>query len=195
MSTIEDPRPRLVPPETVRAKVFILDLNGLLVRYCSQEEADASRVFGHQPVHLSTHSWYVPRVGLSAFLKAVRRDFTLIFWTSRVKRNADALLRDLEERSLIPTRFLRSEPEIEVWAQAECTRYATTREGFRGRALYLKSFARLYDYNLATRDVLLVDDSVKKNSTNSPFSAIHPSSFTPWTEEHAPHRDHACSLS
>ncbi|KAL3694467.1 hypothetical protein R1sor_008118 [Riccia sorocarpa] len=51
------------------------------------------------------------------------------------------------------------------------------------------SFARLYDYNLATRDVLLVDDSVKKNSTNSPFSAIHPPSYTPWTEEHAPHRD------
>ncbi|KAL3699587.1 hypothetical protein R1sor_017609 [Riccia sorocarpa] len=163
MSTIEDPRPRLVPPETVRGKVLILDLNGLLVRYCSQEEAASSRVFGHQPVHLSTHSWYVPRVGLSAFLDAVRRDFTLIFWTSRVKRNVDALLRDLEERSLIPARFLLSE--------AECTRYATTCEGFRGGALYLKSFVRLYDYNLATRDVQLVDDSVKKNSTNSPFSA------------------------
>ncbi|KAL3692135.1 hypothetical protein R1sor_005786 [Riccia sorocarpa] len=114
MSTIEDPRPRLVPPETVRAKVLILDLNGLLVRYCSQEEADASRVFGHQHVHLSTHSWYVPRVGLSAFLEAVRRDFTLIFWMSRVKRNADALLRDLEERSLIPARFLRSERQSTI---------------------------------------------------------------------------------
>ncbi|KAL3689202.1 hypothetical protein R1sor_015511 [Riccia sorocarpa] len=92
MSTIEDPRPRLVPPETVRGKVLILDLNGLLVRYCSQEEAAASRVFGHQPIHLSTHS----------------------------------------------------------------------------------CFAGLYDYNLATRDVLLVDDSVKKNSTNSPFIRFTP---------------------
>ncbi|KAL3679640.1 hypothetical protein R1sor_022596 [Riccia sorocarpa] len=126
MSTIEDPRPRLVPPETVRGKILILDLDGLL-------------------------------------------------------RNADALLRDLEERSLIPAHFLLNE--------TECTRYATTREGSRGGALYLKSFARLYDYNLATRDVLLVDDSAKKNSTNSPFSAIHPRSYTPWTEEHAPHRD------
>ncbi|KAL3702346.1 hypothetical protein R1sor_020368 [Riccia sorocarpa] len=137
MSSVEDPRPRLVPPESTR----------------------------------------------------VRRDFTLIFWTSRLKRNVDVLLRDLDERSLIPGRFFLTEPEVEVWAQEECTRYETPRESDHGGVLYLKRFARLYNYNLASQDVLLVDDFVKKNSTNSPFSAIHPRSFTPWREDHAPHRD------
>ncbi|KAL3692809.1 hypothetical protein R1sor_006460 [Riccia sorocarpa] len=111
MSTIEDPRPRLVHPETTMGKVLMLDLNGLLVRFCEQEDADAARAFGHHPVQLTP------------------------------------------------------------------------------RALYLKRFARLYHYNLTIRDVLLVDDSVKKNSTNRPFSAIHLRSFTPWIEEHAPHKD------
>ncbi|KAL3692769.1 hypothetical protein R1sor_006420 [Riccia sorocarpa] len=189
MSSVEDPRPRLVAPDSIRGKVLILDLNGLLVRYCTQEQADSARLFGHQPVQLPSRSWYVPRVGLITFLEAVRREFTLIFWTSRMKHNADALLRDLEERGLIPARFFLTEPEVEVWAQSECDRWETPRESEHGGVLYLKRFARLYYYNLASRDVLLVDDSVKKNSTNSPFSAIHPHSFTPWREDHAPHRD------
>ncbi|KAL3680485.1 hypothetical protein R1sor_023441 [Riccia sorocarpa] len=88
-----------------------------------------------------------------------------------------------------PYLFFRPEPEIEVWSQPECIRYETSRESDSGGYLYLKRFPRLYHYNLASRDVLLVDNSVKKNSTNSPFSAIHPRSFIPWTEEHAPHRD------
>ncbi|KAL3689517.1 hypothetical protein R1sor_015826 [Riccia sorocarpa] len=169
MSSVEDPRPRLVAPESIRGKVLILDLNSLLVRYCTQEQADSTRLFGHQPVQLPSRSWYVHRVGLITFLEAVRREFTLIFWTSRMKHNADALLRDLEERGLILARFFLTE--------------------MGGGGLYLKRFARLYYYNLASRDVLLVDDSVKKNSTNSPFSAIHPHSFTPWREDHAPHLD------
>ncbi|KAL3675841.1 hypothetical protein R1sor_025789 [Riccia sorocarpa] len=189
MSSVEDPRPRLVAHDSIRGKVLILDLNGLLVRYCTQEQANSARLFGHQPVQLPSRSWYVPRVGLIIFLEAVRREFTLIFWTSRMKHNADALLRDLEERGLIPARFFLTEPEVEVWAQSECDRWETPRESEHGGVLYLKRFARLYYYNLASRDVLLVDDSVKKNSTNSPFSAIHPHSFTPWREDHAPHRD------
>ncbi|KAL3682041.1 hypothetical protein R1sor_000063 [Riccia sorocarpa] len=189
MSSVEDPRPRLVAPDSIWGKVLILDLNGLLVRYCTQEQANSARLFGHQPVQLPSRSWYVARVGLITFLEAVRREFTLIFWTSRMKHNADALLRDLEERGLIPARFFLTEPEVEVWAQSKCDRWKTPRESEHGGVLYLKRFARLYYYNLASRDVLLVDDSVKKNSTNSPFSAIHPHSFTPWREDHAPHRD------
>ncbi|KAL3678238.1 hypothetical protein R1sor_021194 [Riccia sorocarpa] len=132
MSSVEDPRPRLVAPESTRGKVLILDLNGLLVRYCTQEQADSARLFGHQPVQLPSRSWYVPRVGLITFLEAVRREFTLIFWTSRMKHNADALLRDLEKRGLIPARFFLTEPEVEVWAQSECTSYETPRESEHG---------------------------------------------------------------
>ncbi|KAL3682135.1 hypothetical protein R1sor_000157 [Riccia sorocarpa] len=177
MSSVEDPRPRLVAPESIRGKVLILDLNGLLVRYCTQEQADSARLFDHQPVQLPSRSWYVPRVGLITFLEAVRREFTLIFWTSRMKHNADALLRDLEERGLIPARFFLTEPEVEVWAQSECDRWETPRESEHGGVLYLKRFARLYYYNLASRDVLLVDDFVKKNSTNTvrftPIPLLH----------------------
>ncbi|KAL3698505.1 hypothetical protein R1sor_012581 [Riccia sorocarpa] len=100
-----------------------------------------------------------------ARMSYLRREFTLIFWTSRMKHNADALLRDLEERGLIPARFFLTE--------SECTRYETPRESEHGGVLYLKRFARLYYYNLANRDVLLVDDSVKKNSTNR-LEAVHP---------------------
>ncbi|KAL3689262.1 hypothetical protein R1sor_015571 [Riccia sorocarpa] len=111
MSSVEDPRPRLVAPESIRGKVLILDLNGLLVRYCTQEQADSARLFGHQHVQLPSRLWYVPRVGLITFLEAVRREFTLIFWTSRMKHNADALLCDLEERGPIPARFFLTEGE------------------------------------------------------------------------------------
>ncbi|KAL3689751.1 hypothetical protein R1sor_016060 [Riccia sorocarpa] len=149
MSSVEDPRPRLVALESIRGKVLILDLNGLLVRYCTQEQADSARLFGHQLVQLPSRSWYVPRVGLITLSGG-----------SEEGVHSDIL-----------------DPEFEVWAQSECDRWVR------------KRFARLYYYNLASRDVLLVDDSVKKNSTNSPFSAIHPHSFTPWREDHAPHRD------
>ncbi|KAL3693717.1 hypothetical protein R1sor_007368 [Riccia sorocarpa] len=137
MSSVQDPRPRLVAPESTRGKVLMLDLNGLLVRYCTQKHADSARLI---------------------------------------------------RPSACPASLLFV-PEVEVWAQEECTRYETPRESGSGGVLYLKRFARLYNYNLASRDVLLVDDYVKKNSTNSPFSAIHPRSITPWREDHAPHRD------
>ncbi|KAL3685304.1 hypothetical protein R1sor_003326 [Riccia sorocarpa] len=190
MSIVEDPRPKLIAPDSTRSKVLILDLNGLLVRVCkSISESERSKEFGYTPVTIErSRLTYVPRVGLAVFLDAVKRDFTLIIWTSRTKRNADVLLLHMEENGFIPPCFFQSQ-DIEVWTQLDCTPYVTTRERDSGGTLFLKSFARLYDYNLATRDVLLVDDSVAKNSTNSPFSALHPPPFTPWTEDHVPHRD------
>ncbi|KAL2650099.1 hypothetical protein R1flu_018227 [Riccia fluitans] len=110
MGSLEDPRPRPIDSEVPRQKVLILNLNGLLLRiYREIAKVEKAKEFGHHPMSLDTsHIVYVPRVGVSGFLEAVVRDFTLIIWTSRTSRNIDILLHDMEEHGLLPRRFFQT---------------------------------------------------------------------------------------
>lgn len=60
-------------------------------------------------------------------------------------------------------------------------KYKTKREAANGNYLYLKDFRQLYMHNVCERDVLMVDDSPQKNSTNNPYNALHPVPFDPLT--------------
>ncbi|KAL3683421.1 hypothetical protein R1sor_001443 [Riccia sorocarpa] len=109
-------------------------------------------------------------------------DFGLILWTLRLRRNTDVLLLDKEDRDFIPHHLFRL--RTSRFGVSMTVSHRHHKQGYTWGILYLKRFVRLYDYHLASQDVLLVDDSVEKKSTNSPFSAFHPESFTPWTEVH-----------
>ncbi|KAL3691283.1 hypothetical protein R1sor_004934 [Riccia sorocarpa] len=65
------------------------------------------------------------------------------------------------------------------WSQTQCVSFQTTREHHKDGVLRCKSIAVLYDHSICDRDVLLLDDSVQKNSTNHPYQALHPRTFDP----------------
>ncbi|KAL2613320.1 hypothetical protein R1flu_025012 [Riccia fluitans] len=107
---MEDPRSRPIDPKVPQQKVLILDLNGLLLRTCKGvAEAKRAREFGHHPVSPYTRRIiYVPPVGVSGFLEAMARDFTLIIWTSWTSRKSNILLDDMEERDFLPRHFFQT---------------------------------------------------------------------------------------
>ncbi|KAL2614201.1 hypothetical protein R1flu_025893 [Riccia fluitans] len=48
-----------------------------------------------------------------------------------------------------------------------------------GIPIFMKDFATLEFWNISTRDVLMIDDSLEKGMTNFPYSALYPPTFTP----------------
>ncbi|KAL3687036.1 hypothetical protein R1sor_013345 [Riccia sorocarpa] len=68
-----------------------------------------------------------------------------------------------------------------IWAQEHCEAYHTHREDHKGGVLYAKPLDKLYELNLSTKSVLMVDDSFEKNSTNHLQQAVHPPTFDPFS--------------
>ncbi|KAL3697284.1 hypothetical protein R1sor_011360 [Riccia sorocarpa] len=66
------------------------------------------------------------------------------------------------------------------WSQEHCTTYKTAREQHKDGFLRCKSVQVLYDNGICTKDVIIIDDSVQKNSPNHPFQAVHPRPFDPF---------------
>ncbi|KAL3695617.1 hypothetical protein R1sor_009693 [Riccia sorocarpa] len=66
------------------------------------------------------------------------------------------------------------------WSQENCTAYQTAREQHKDGFLRCKSVQVLYDFGICTKDVIIIDDSVQKNSPNHPFQAVHPRPFDPF---------------
>ncbi|KAL3697697.1 hypothetical protein R1sor_011773 [Riccia sorocarpa] len=66
------------------------------------------------------------------------------------------------------------------WSQEHCTTYQTAREQHKDGFLRCKSVQLLYDNGICTKDVIIIDDSVRKNSPNHPFHAVHPRPFDPF---------------
>ncbi|KAL3693880.1 hypothetical protein R1sor_007531 [Riccia sorocarpa] len=66
------------------------------------------------------------------------------------------------------------------WSQEHCTAYQTAREQHKDDFLRCKSVHVLYDFGICTKDVIIIDDTVQKNSPNHPFQTVHPRLFDPF---------------
>ncbi|KAL3684489.1 hypothetical protein R1sor_002511 [Riccia sorocarpa] len=103
--------------------------------------------------------------------------FNVILWTSRTERNLAVIVRACNKRGMFPRNFQR---EIKhSWSQTQCMSFQTAREHHKDGVLRCKSISVLYDHSICERDVLMLDDSVQKNSTNHPYQALHPHTFDP----------------
>ncbi|KAL3689407.1 hypothetical protein R1sor_015716 [Riccia sorocarpa] len=58
--------------------------------------------------------------------------------------------------------------------------FETAREQQKDGFLRCKSVHVLYDFGICTKDVIIIDDTVQKNSPNHPFQAVHPHPFDPF---------------
>ncbi|KAL3679784.1 hypothetical protein R1sor_022740 [Riccia sorocarpa] len=67
-----------------------------------------------------------------------------------------------------------------VWNQVHCEK-AQLGEALAGSTteIWMKDFRHLYNWNVCTRDVLLVDEFISANALNHPYSAVHPEVFQP----------------
>ncbi|KAL3690461.1 hypothetical protein R1sor_016770 [Riccia sorocarpa] len=63
------------------------------------------------------------------------------------------------------------------WSQEHSTAYQTAKEQHKDGFLRCKSVHVLYDNGICTKDVIIIDDSVQKNSPNHQFQAVHPRPF------------------
>ncbi|KAL3692488.1 hypothetical protein R1sor_006139 [Riccia sorocarpa] len=106
-------------------------------------------------------------------------NFHVILWSSRRAENLDAILKQAVTKKFIP--FILKEKCRAIWAQEHCEAYHTHREDHKGGVLYAKPLDKLYELNLSTKSVLMVDDSFEKNSTNHPQQAVHPPTFDPFS--------------
>ncbi|KAL3701351.1 hypothetical protein R1sor_019373 [Riccia sorocarpa] len=86
-----------------------------------------------------------------------------------------------EIRFVRPDRVKRRVAATEDEAGSPVSQQAeTAREQHKDGFLRCKSVHVLYDNGICTKDVIIIDDSVQKNSPNHPFQAVHPRPFDPF---------------
>ncbi|KAL3685951.1 hypothetical protein R1sor_003973 [Riccia sorocarpa] len=67
-----------------------------------------------------------------------------------------------------------------VWNQDKCEKAELGQAlAESGDTFWMKDFRHLYDWNICTRDVLLIDEYVSANALNHPYNAVHPQAFQP----------------
>ncbi|KAL3693871.1 hypothetical protein R1sor_007522 [Riccia sorocarpa] len=149
----------------VRRKTLVLDINGLLMKVGrSRSDLVAVEKNGYDVCGTAYAAcWFIPRPGMAGFLRRCLEWFNVILWTSRTERNLAVIVRACNKRGLFPGNFQKE----------------TAREHHKDGVLRCKSISVLYDQSICERDVLLLDDSVQKNSTNHPYQALHPRTFDP----------------
>ncbi|KAL3677687.1 hypothetical protein R1sor_020643 [Riccia sorocarpa] len=96
------------------------------------------------------------------------------FFPTDFKRKAS--IHELSRRSSTLSRFSIAHS----WSQENCTAYQTAKEQHKDGFLRCKSVQVMYDFGICTKDVIIIDDSVQKNSPNHPFQAVHPLPFDPF---------------
>ncbi|KAL3679214.1 hypothetical protein R1sor_022170 [Riccia sorocarpa] len=168
-------KPRLLQPTICRQKTLILALEGLLCRLgkkSSQFQEERKRGW---PVLGGNFTWFIPRSGLKIFMEQVTQFFTVIVWSTRLERNNKFILKSLEEGGHLPLGFAEGSTG-HVFHQSHCCKLA---ESGDKNMCWVKDLQILYEWNLCTRDVLLLDDSPLQNLTNHPYLAIHPHAFSP----------------
>ncbi|KAL3694739.1 hypothetical protein R1sor_008390 [Riccia sorocarpa] len=160
-------------------KTVVLDLNGLLVKVANNRDSlFPCKETKYGIFKAANHIFYVVRNGTYDFIFQCLIKFNLLLWSSRKGDNLTAIIRDMETRKLIPN--LMNTKCVAIWAQEECEAHHTSREDHKGGVLYAKPLDKMYELNVSTRVVLMVDDSVEKNSTNHPHQAVHPPTFDPF---------------
>ncbi|KAL3688453.1 hypothetical protein R1sor_014762 [Riccia sorocarpa] len=141
-------RQPLVSPGESRTKTLVLDIFGLFVCVCrTHSDREAASSMGYTVHHLIDPQRSAP------IYYVVRGDLTSVLDT----------LASVAER-------------LTIWGIEECDRVRPSRLE-RGKLTPMKDFRQFYDYRVCTRDVLLVDVEVSRNSPNHPFSAVHPWPF------------------
>ncbi|KAL3702073.1 hypothetical protein R1sor_020095 [Riccia sorocarpa] len=167
------------PPINPKRKTIVLDINGLLMKVGRSRsdlvaaERNVYDVCGTAYAVL----WFIPRPDMAGFLCRCVEWFNVILWTSRTERNLVVIVRVCNKRGLFPGNFQK---EIKhSWSQTQCVSFQTAREHHKDGVLRCKSIFVLYDHSICERHVLLLDDSVQKNSTNHPYQALHPRTFDP----------------
>ncbi|KAL2610067.1 hypothetical protein R1flu_028640 [Riccia fluitans] len=169
-------RPMLIPPDIPRQKTLILDLNGVLCKIERSATALRQAKDLGWPVLGSRTTWVVPRSGLREFLEQVLELFYVIIWTSRTERNIELVLEALESGGCLPL-GVKSGQACRIWSQSHCNKVeGVSRDDI---PIFMKDFATLEFWNISTRDVLMIDDSLEKGMTNFPYSALYPPTFTP----------------
>ncbi|KAL3687145.1 hypothetical protein R1sor_013454 [Riccia sorocarpa] len=103
----------------------------------------------------------MPRPGMAGFLRRCLEWFNVVLWTSCTERNLAVIVRACNKRGLFTENFQKE----------------TAREHHKDGVLCCNSISVLYDHSICERDVLMLDDSVQKNSTNHPYQALHPRTF------------------
>ncbi|KAL3680205.1 hypothetical protein R1sor_023161 [Riccia sorocarpa] len=141
-------RQPLVSPGESRTKTLVLDIFGLFVCVCrTHSDREAASSMGYTVHHLIDPQRSAP------IYYVVRGDLTSVLDT----------LASVAER-------------LTIWGIEECDRVRPSHLE-REKLTPMKDFRRFYDYRVCTRDVLLVDIEVSRNSPNHPFSAVHPWPF------------------
>ncbi|KAL3693404.1 hypothetical protein R1sor_007055 [Riccia sorocarpa] len=177
------------PPLLPRRKTVVIDLNGLLMKVGRSREELVAAARNDYDI-LSTayaKTWFVPRPGLGGFLRRCMEWFNVILWTSRQDRNMAVILKKCDQMGFFPSELKKkaSIPELTValahcWSQEQCTAYQIVKEQHKDGFLLCKSVQVLYDFGICTKDVIIIDDTVQKNSPNHPFQAVHPRPFDPF---------------
>ncbi|KAL3685006.1 hypothetical protein R1sor_003028 [Riccia sorocarpa] len=172
-------RQPLVSPGESRIKTLVLDIFGLFVCVCrTHSDREMAASMGYTVHHLihpqrSAAIYYVVRGDLTSVLGTLASVAEVIIWTWRSREYTQLILEDMEDERLIPEGFTK---RLTIWGIDECDRVRPSRLE-REKLTPMKDFRRFYDYRVCTRDVLLVDVEVARNSPNHPFSAVHPWPF------------------
>ncbi|KAL3697219.1 hypothetical protein R1sor_011295 [Riccia sorocarpa] len=179
-------RQPLLSPGESRIKTLVLDIFGLFVCVCrthSDREVAAEMGYTvHRLIHpqMSAPIYYVVRGDLTLVLDTLVNVAEVIIWTSRSREHTQLILEDMEDEHLISEGLTEVISHftllLTIWGIDEYDRVRPSRLE-RGKLTPMKDFRQFYDYRVCTRDVLLVDVEVARNSLNHPFSAVHPWPF------------------
>ncbi|KAL3675305.1 hypothetical protein R1sor_025253 [Riccia sorocarpa] len=171
-------QPLLSPGES-RIKTLVLDIFGLFVCVCrTQSDREVAASMGytvHRLIHPQRRAaiYYVVRGDLNLVLDTLVSVAEIIIWTSWSREYTQLILDDMEDDHLIPQGLTK---RLTIWGIDECDRVRPSRLSAR-KLTPIKDFRRFYDMRVCTRNVLLVDVEVARNSPNHPFSAVHPWPF------------------
>ncbi|XXG55538.1 hypothetical protein AAC387_Pa03g3188 [Persea americana] len=165
--------PVKAPVTCSRRKLLILDLNGLLVDMINFQSnwRRPDTIIGGRLVY--------KRPFCDGFLKFCFERFNVGIWSSRTRRNMEAvvdfLMRDDKHKILF------------FWDQSQCTETGFSTVENSSKPLFLKELKKIWDKEVPTlpwekgdytpSNTLLLDDSPYKALRNPPYTAIFPRPF------------------
>ncbi|KAL3688075.1 hypothetical protein R1sor_014384 [Riccia sorocarpa] len=168
-------KPTLLHPTEPRQKILILALDGILCCVRDRQTKYLEAGILGWPILGAGDIWICPRSGLSIFLDQVLQNFTLIIWSDRPESVTEFIMNTLEDGGFLPTGKV-----FHVWNQDKCEKAELGQAlAESGDTFWMKDFRHLYDWNICSRDVLLIDEYISANALNHPYNAVHPQAFQP----------------
>ncbi|KAL3695811.1 hypothetical protein R1sor_009887 [Riccia sorocarpa] len=168
----ESRKPLLESGDNLKPKLLILALDGLLYHVAGTEAQMHSAKANNWPIIVRDNSWAIPRTRLNQFLDTISKMFIVLIWSTDTTKNMMSTMRALANGKFLPQMVIGK--DCYVWAQEECEKEYIRQDG---SYTLFQDFWTLHDYNLCTRDILIIDNCAEHNMTNHPNSALHPLSF------------------